>query len=244
MTRSRPRAVPGRRPPAAREPCSPSSTSKSWRSRPPSARSRPARRSSRAGSTAINRSSDGIRSCPGQPPGRPARLVARLRRITNPHPRRTRSAPSSACATTRSCTQPAPRRLRHGRAQRHQSTPCRRHRGHRRVRGGYGNAIVIDHGHSLATLYGHPSQIWSSPVSLVKRGDLSPWSARPGLSTGPHLHFETASRASRSTPRASSTSTPRSTSPTTGTDHSAGPESGSGVAGGGGDRRRCRAYLK
>ncbi len=59
------------------------------------------------------------------------------------------------------------------------------------VRGGYGNAVVIDHGHSLATLYGHTSKLLVKPGQLVKRGDVIALVGSTGLSTGPHLHFET-----------------------------------------------------
>ena len=59
------------------------------------------------------------------------------------------------------------------------------------VRGGYGNAVVIDHGHSLATMYGHTSRMLVKPGQLVKRGDVIALVGSTGLSTGPHLHFET-----------------------------------------------------
>lgn len=59
------------------------------------------------------------------------------------------------------------------------------------VRGGYGNTTVIDHGHSLGTLYGHQSRIVVSPGQIVQRGDLIGFVGSTGLSTGPHLHFET-----------------------------------------------------
>lgn len=59
------------------------------------------------------------------------------------------------------------------------------------VRGGYGNTTVIDHGHSLGTLYGHQSRIVVTPGQIVQRGDLIGFVGSTGLSTGPHLHFET-----------------------------------------------------
>lgn len=59
------------------------------------------------------------------------------------------------------------------------------------VQGGYGNATVIDHGFSLTTLYGHQSRIDVNQGQVVKRGDPIGRVGSTGLSTGPHLHFET-----------------------------------------------------
>jgi murein DD-endopeptidase MepM/ murein hydrolase activator NlpD len=57
--------------------------------------------------------------------------------------------------------------------------------------GGYGNTVVIDHGFSLGTLYGHQSRIDVVPGQYVRRGDPIGAVGSTGLSTGPHLHFET-----------------------------------------------------
>ena len=57
--------------------------------------------------------------------------------------------------------------------------------------GGYGNATVIDHGNSIATVYAHQSQIGVRVGQRVKRGDVIGYVGATGLATGPHLHFET-----------------------------------------------------
>ncbi len=57
--------------------------------------------------------------------------------------------------------------------------------------GGYGNAVIVDHGGGFATLYAHQSRIVASSGQSVDRGELIGYVGSTGNSTGPHLHFET-----------------------------------------------------
>lgn len=53
----------------------------------------------------------------------------------------------------------------------------------------YGNAIVIDHGYGLLSLYGHLSSIAVKEGQMVQRGQELGRSGQTGLAGGDHLHF-------------------------------------------------------
>lgn len=56
--------------------------------------------------------------------------------------------------------------------------------------GGYGKAVVIDHGGGLHTLYGHLSRYCVIAGQPVRRGEVIAYSGSTGRSSGAHLHYE------------------------------------------------------
>ncbi len=57
-------------------------------------------------------------------------------------------------------------------------------------RGGYGNAVAIDHGNGYSTLYGHAEKILVHVGERVRVGQEIALLGSTGRSTGPHVHFE------------------------------------------------------
>ena len=53
----------------------------------------------------------------------------------------------------------------------------------------YGNAVIIDHGFSLFTLYGHLSTINVKAGQAVRKQEVMGSSGMSGLAGGDHLHF-------------------------------------------------------
>jgi len=59
------------------------------------------------------------------------------------------------------------------------------------VETGYGNVLEIDHGDGIITKYAHCSRIAVKAGQKVKRGQIIANVGSTGLSTGPHVHYET-----------------------------------------------------
>lgn len=58
--------------------------------------------------------------------------------------------------------------------------------------GGYGNVIILQHGGSNSTVYGHLSAFAKGvrQGTRVKQGDVIGYVGATGMATGPHLHYE------------------------------------------------------
>ena len=59
-----------------------------------------------------------------------------------------------------------------------------------RWHGGYGNAVIIDHGGGRTTLYGHMLSIGVTEGQMVSDREIIGRVGSTGNSTGPHVHFE------------------------------------------------------
>jgi murein DD-endopeptidase MepM/ murein hydrolase activator NlpD len=58
------------------------------------------------------------------------------------------------------------------------------------ARGGYGNALEIDHGNGLSTVYAHASELLVREGEPVAAGQPIARAGQTGRATGSHLHFE------------------------------------------------------
>jgi murein DD-endopeptidase MepM/ murein hydrolase activator NlpD len=58
------------------------------------------------------------------------------------------------------------------------------------VKGGYGNAVTIDHGRGIVTHYGHLDAFNVRAGQAVRRGSVLGFVGSTGRSTAPHLHYE------------------------------------------------------
>ena len=56
--------------------------------------------------------------------------------------------------------------------------------------GGYGYAVMIDHGGGLVTLYGHNPGLNVYEGQYITKGTCIAYAGSTGYSTGPHCHFE------------------------------------------------------
>jgi murein DD-endopeptidase MepM/ murein hydrolase activator NlpD len=52
-----------------------------------------------------------------------------------------------------------------------------------------GNAVAIDHGQGLGSMFLHMSKLAVAPGAVVKKGDVLGYAGSTGRSTGPHLHW-------------------------------------------------------
>lgn len=60
------------------------------------------------------------------------------------------------------------------------------------TKGGYGRAVILEHGGGITTLYGHMSSFARGlrKGSRIKQGQTIGFVGRSGLATAPHLHYE------------------------------------------------------
>jgi murein DD-endopeptidase MepM/ murein hydrolase activator NlpD len=59
------------------------------------------------------------------------------------------------------------------------------------MKGGYGRAVILDHGRGYTTLYGHMSRFGNEHVGQrIAQGTVIGYVGMSGLATGPHLHYE------------------------------------------------------
>lgn len=56
--------------------------------------------------------------------------------------------------------------------------------------GGYGNAVILFHGGTIYTLYGHCDTLFVTKGMRVEQGQVIATVGSTGNSTGPHLHLE------------------------------------------------------
>ncbi len=56
---------------------------------------------------------------------------------------------------------------------------------------GYGKHVIVSHGFGITSLYGHLSALNAATGQRVKPGDVIGLEGSTGMSTGPHVHFET-----------------------------------------------------
>ena len=57
-------------------------------------------------------------------------------------------------------------------------------------RGGYGNAVIIQHDEKNSSLYGHCERLFVKRNQKVHQGQVIALAGDTGRATGPHLHFE------------------------------------------------------
>ncbi|AKU92999.1 M23 family metallopeptidase [Vulgatibacter incomptus] len=57
-------------------------------------------------------------------------------------------------------------------------------------RGGFGQAVEVDHGGGVTTLYAHASELLVAEGDRVRKGQPIARVGQTGRATGPHLHFE------------------------------------------------------